>query len=52
MNYYMSAPYGINPATLGTPSNMTLFDPNVVVPDSPDATTNAVAAGALVAGRR
>lgn len=36
MNYYMTAPYGINPATLGTADNMTVFDPSVVVSASPD----------------
>jgi len=29
MNYYMTTPFGINPAKLGTMNNETLFDPSV-----------------------
>ena len=49
--YYLSAPYSINPATLGTVNDMTVFDLNVVFPESPHATTDAMAGGATMAGR-
>ena len=49
--YYLSAPYGINPVTLGTVNNMTVFDPNVVFPASFHATIEAMAGGATMAGR-
>ena len=49
--YYLSIPYSINPAPLGTANNMTVFDLNVVFPARPLATTDAMAGGATMAGR-
>ena len=48
--YYLSAPYGISPATLGTVNNMTIFDHNVVFPASFHTTTEAMACRATIAG--